>query len=343
MSIKKLAQALGLSTSTVSRALNGYTDVNELTRARVQEMADAMGYRPDAGARRLVRGNTDAIGIVYSAAVENLGNPQFLDMADGLGERLEREHQDLLLAVAKNETELEIYERLFRGGRVDAVIVPNTRVQDPRVDFLLERQYPFVGYGRTADCAHYSWLDFDNDMGSRLAVEHLLALGHTRIAYVHAPLELNFAFQRHRGYVAALQAAGVDVLPGYCIGGVNDRRSGLQAVRHVLALSPRPTAVLVDNNLGGVGLIRGLMDAGLQVGRDISVVVHGDIPQDTLLTGLSVTTVTQPTPQTTGFALAEMVMQVLRHPEDGPYQRLREPALQVGTSTGPVASGAASG
>jgi len=73
----------------------------------------------------------------------------FLDMADGLGERLEREHQDLLLAVAEDETELEIHERLFRGGRVDAVIVPNTRVQDPRVDFLLENNYPFVGYGRT--------------------------------------------------------------------------------------------------------------------------------------------------------------------------------------------------
>ncbi len=337
MSIKQLAQALGLSTSTVSRALNGYTDVNALTRTRVQEMADAMGYRPDAGARRLVRGNTDAIGIVYSAAVENLGNPQFLDMADGLGERLEREHQDLLLAVAKNETELEIYERLFRGGRVDAVIVPNTRVQDPRVDFLLENNYPFVGYGRTADCAHYSWLDFDNDLGSQLAVEHLLALGHRRIAYVHAPLELNFAFQRHRGYISTLKAAGVECPPGYCIGGVNDRRSGLNAVAQVLALSPRPTAVLVDNNLGGVGLIRGLMDANLRVGQDISVVVHGDIPQDTLLTGLNVTTVTQPTPQTTGFALAEMVMKVLRDSEGGPYQLLRQPALQVGTSTGPVA------
>jgi LacI family transcriptional regulator len=334
VSIKQLAQALGLSTSTVSRALNGYTDVNALTRTRVKEMADAMGYRPDAGARRLVRGNTDAIGIVYSAAVENLGNPQFLDMADGLGERLEREHQDLLLAVAKNETELEIYERLFKGGRVDAVIVPNTRVHDPRVDFLLENIYPFVGYGRTAECAHYSWLDFDNDLGSKLAAEHLLALGHTRIAYVHAPLELNFAFQRHRGYVSTLQAAGVECPPGYCIGGVNDRRSGLNAVAQVLALSPRPTAVLVDNNLGGVGLIRGLMDAGLRVGQDISVVVHGDIPQDTLLTGLNVTTVTQPTPQTTGIALAEMVMQVLRDPESGPYQLLRQPALQVGSSSG---------
>ena len=104
-----------------------------------------------------------------------------------------------------------------------------------------------------------------------------------------------------------------------------------------LALSPRPTAVLVDNNLGGVGLIRGLLDAGLTVGRDMSVVVHGDIPQDTLLTGLDVTTVTQPTPQTTGMALAEMVMKVLRSPDEGPYQMLRLPALQLGSSTGPLA------
>jgi LacI family transcriptional regulator len=220
---------------------------------------------------------------------------------------------------------------------VDAVIVPNTRVQDPRIDYLRDKGYPFVGYGRTAECADYSWLDFDNDMGSRLAVEHLLALGHTRIAYVHAPLALNFAFQRHRGFMAALGAAGVACPADYCIGGVNDRRSGLQAVAKVLALSPRPTAVLVDNNLGGVGLIRGLIDAGMRVGQDISVVVHGDIPQDTLLTGLDVTTVTQPTPQTTGMALAEMVVQVLRAPREGPYQVLRQPALQLGSSTGPVA------
>jgi LacI family transcriptional regulator len=337
MNIKALAKELGLSTSTVSRALNGYQDVNPATRERVEQAAKAHGYRANAGARRLVRGRSEAVGIVYSAAVENLGNPQFLDMADGLAERLEREHQDLLLAVAKNETELEIYERLFRSGRVDAVIVPNTRVQDARIDFLLQHNYPFVAYGRTAECAHFSWVDFDNDLGSRLAVQHLIALGHTRIAYVHAPLALNFAFQRHRGYVSALNAAGLEPLPHYCIGGVNDRRSGLQAAARLLALTPRPTAVLVDNNLGGVGLIRGVMDAGLRVGKDISVVVHGDIPQDTLLTGLNVTTVTQPTPQTTGFALAEVVMQVLHKPQEGPFQLLRQPELQVGTSTGPAA------
>ena len=151
MSIKQLASALGLSTSTVSRALNGYTDVNDQTRLRVQEMAASLGYRPDAGARRLVRGNTDAIGIIYSAAVENLGNPQFLDMAGGLGERLQaRPLGSAAGRRQKRATELRFTSACSMVGRVDAVIVPNTRVDDPRVDYLLDKGYPFVGYGRTA-------------------------------------------------------------------------------------------------------------------------------------------------------------------------------------------------
>ena len=103
MNIKALAKELGLSTSTVSRALNGYQDVNEATRKRVEEGAKALGYRANAGARRLVRGSTEAVGIVYSAAVENLGNPQFLDMAGGLSERLHTAHFDLMLAQVLNQ------------------------------------------------------------------------------------------------------------------------------------------------------------------------------------------------------------------------------------------------
>jgi len=336
VSIKQLAKALSLSTSTVSRALNGYTDVNAQTRLRVQEMAQAMGYRPDAGARRLVRGKTDAIGIVYSAAVENLGNPQFLDMAGGLTERLEQDQLDLLLAVTKGDGELQIYERLFLGGRIDAVIVPNTRVQDRRIEFLLDKGYPFVAYGRTADCDAFSWFDFDNEQGSRLAVQHLVSLGHTRFAYVHAPLDLNFAFQRHRGFMGALQLAGLDCPPEYQVGGVTDRRGGLDSVARFLRLSPRPTAVVVDNNLGGVGVIRGLLNAGVVVGQDISVVVHGDIPNDSLLPGMQLTTVSQPTAHASGVTMAEMVLQVLRQADAAPVQILRQPELVLGSTTGPA-------
>ncbi|RFO96210.1 LacI family transcriptional regulator [Rhodoferax lacus] len=337
MNIKALAKELGLSTSTVSRALNGYQDVNEQTRLRVEAAAKALGYRANAGARRLVRGSTEAIGIVYSAAVENLGNPQFLDMAGGLSERLHSEHFDLMLAVASDEMDLDIYDRLFRGGRVDAVVLPNTRVEDARVNYLLEKGYPFLAYGRTGNCSGYSWFDFDNDAGSRLAVRHLAALGHRRIAYVHSPLLLNFAWQRHRGFLAGLQEAGLSFDPACLAGPAVDRRSGREAVQALMALNQPPTAIVVDNNLGGIGVMRGLMDRGLRLGKDISVVVHGVIPADSLLAGLDATMVTQPTAHSTGVTMADMVLQVLREPAAGPFQMLRQPELVVGQTTGPAA------
>jgi LacI family transcriptional regulator len=338
MNIKALAKELGLSTSTVSRALNGYQDVNEQTRVRVQEVAKQLGYRADAGARRLVRGSTEAIGIVYSAAVENLGNPQFLDMAAGLSARLHKDYFDLLLSVAdeNEDDELDVYDRLFRGGRVDAVVVPNTRVSDERIAFLQDKGYPFLAYGRTQDCDGYSWFDFDNDQGSKLAVSHLVALGHRDIAYVHSPLDLNFAFQRHRGFVHAMAAHGLALAPQHLVGPAVDRRSGLDAVKRLLALPHRPSAIVVDNNLGGIGVLRGLVDAGVALGTEMSVVVHGVIPSDTLLFGVDVTTVTQPTARDTGLTMAEMVLQVLRAPQAGPYQILRQPELVLGSTTGPV-------
>lgn len=334
MNIKSLAKELGLSTSTVSRALNGYRDVNEATRQRIEEAAKALGYRANAGARRLVRGSTEAIGIVYSAGVENLGNPQFLDMAGGLSERLHADRFDLMLAVASDELDLDIYDRLFRGGRVDAVVLPNTRVHDTRVDYLMKMGYPFLAYGRTGDCSAYSWFDFDNEEGSKLAVRHLLALGHQRVAYVHSPLELNFAQQRHHGFMEALQESGLRFNPAWLAGPAVDRRSGRAAIQALMALPQAPTAVVVDNNLGGIGVLRGILEMGLSLGKDVSVVVHGVIPNDSLLAGLDATMVTQPTAYNTGVCMAEMVLQVLREPGAGPLQVLRQPELVVGQTTG---------
>jgi LacI family transcriptional regulator len=334
MNIKALAKELGLSTSTVSRALNGYQDVNEATRKRVEEAAKTLGYKANAGARRLVRGSTEAVGIVYSAAVENLGNPQFLDMAGGLSERLHAQHFDLMLAVASDEQDLDIYDRLFRGGRVDAMLVPNTRVNDARVNYLLQQGYPFLAYGRTADCSGYSWFDFDNEAGSKLAVQHLVSLGHNAIAYVHSPLALNFAVQRHCGFLVGLQEAGLTFDPAWLAGPAVNRRSGHDVVHALLALPNPPTAIVVDNNLGGIGVLRGLLDMGVALGKEVSVVVQGVIPADSLLAGLDVTMVTQPTAQSTGEAMADMVLRVLREPEAGPFQLLRQPELVLGQTTG---------
>lgn len=335
INIKELAKSLGLSTSTVSRALNGYTDVNELTRQRVQEAAKTLGYAPDARAQRLVRGRADAVGMVYSAAIGYMGNPQFLATADGIAQHLHQHGQDLLLAVAREDEELPVYQRLLHGGRVDSVIVANTSRKDARIDWLRASGYPFVAYGRTDDCADYSWLDLDNEKAGRLAVEHLLALGHKRFAYIHVDMGFSFAHQRHAGFASALREAGL-VCPTQCyVQYANDEHSGAQAAQRLLQMPERPTAVVVDTNLGAAGVVHALRVAGVQPGKEISVVVHGVLP--TMAVGDSVvTTVAQPCGRETGALLAELCLGLWRSRSGVPHQILEEPILQKGNTSGPV-------
>jgi LacI family transcriptional regulator len=168
-----------------------------------------------------------------------------------------------------------------------------------------------------------------------MAVQRLVALGHQRIAYVHAPLAFNFAWQRRAGYLDAMHAAGIDPLPEWSAGGGLGRRAGYAAAQQLLRVKPRPTAILVDNNTGGIGLLRALLDADVAIGREVSVVVNEGIPEDTLFSDLLVAAVQQPTPYGSGQALAEMVMGLLQHRPLAELQILRQPVFVEGDSMGP--------
>jgi LacI family transcriptional regulator len=338
INLKQLSARLGLSPTTVSRALNGYTDVSEPTRRRVSQLAHELGYHPNLAARRLALGRTDSIGIVYSPADEFLGNPSFREMLEGLAHTLEQFGCDLLLAAAPRQNELGVYDRMVRGRRVDGLIVAHTLRSDPRIDYLSSAGFPFVAYGRTADPEGYPWFDFDNEVGSALAVQKLTALGHRRIAYMHVPLTYNFAYQRHAGYLAAMAEAGLAVEPGMVVGGSLDRRGGYAAGQQLLALSPRPTAVIVDNNVGSVGLIRALLDSRVAIGKDISVVANEGIPGDTLFSDLRMASILQPTPYQSGQTMGEMIRTLIEgRPLDQPHV-LRQPEFADGNSIAPPAT-----
>jgi LacI family transcriptional regulator len=336
--IKSLAASLGVSASTVSRALNGYTDINEGTRARIVARAKELNYQPNVGARRLVKGRADAVGIVYPIDTDFLGNCGFLEMLSGFSRHMEEAGMDLLLAAAHQTNELLTYERLVQGRRVDGLLVANTYVQDARIDYLKSSGFPFVGYGRSGARTDFSWLDFDNEAGERMAVQQLVALGHQRIAYVHAPLTVNFAHQRYAGFLAAMTDAGLPVNPECVVLGSWDRRVGYAAVQKLLALRDRPTAIVVDTNVGGIGVIRGLLDAGMQLGRDISVIVDGGMPADTVLHGApEVAAIIQPTPERSGQLMARMLLAAIESKGQAePEHVLVQPQFVAGTSIGPV-------
>lgn len=341
VNLKMLSESLGLSQTTVSRALNGYSDVSEATRQRVVEAANRLGYQPNPQARQLATGRSDAVGIVYPFSASDIGDIRFGEVVAGLTEKLAEHNLDLLIHSSRPEFELETYRRLIDGRRVDALIVARTQVDDPRIRFLQERNFPFVAYGRTQSRIPYAWFDFDNEAGGRMAAERLLALGHRRIALIHAPLGLNFAMQRYAGYVAGLRAAGIEPDPELIIEVPINRIGGYEAALGLLARSNPPTALLVDNNVSGVGALRALGDQGWKLGQDISLIVYDGIPVEIPLP-YKVTAVAQPTGESTGHHLADLVVDALAGKALAELHLLGEPRLEIGDSDGPPPAAALS-
>lgn len=336
MNLKQLSDRLGLSQTTVSRALNGYADVSETTRQRVMAMAEKSGYKPNAMARRLAMGKADAIGLVYPLDATYLGDPRFLEVLEGITARFNEEHIDVLIASAGHDDELESYQRLIRAQRVDGLIVARTHLDDARVRYLRQASFPFVSYGRTRDPSGFAWFDFDNEAGTRLAVERLVALGHRRIAYLHADLDLNFAAQRHHGFVTAMAAAGIAVDGALVRQTGFLRRQAYAEMNRLLALPVPPSAVIVDNNQAGVGVIRAALEAGIELGRECSLIIYDGLPEDTLLAQQDITAIEQPTPDDAGRKLAELMLAVLRGTPPETLQVLWQPHLRVGASDGRV-------
>jgi len=250
----------------------------------------------------------------------------------GMSEALEARSMNLIIAPVSSANEMPSYEQMVRGKRVDGLVVSRTLVHDPRIAYLADARFPFVAHGRTQLDVPYAWFDYDNEAGIRVAVERLLALGHQRIAMVSAPLQMNFAAQRRASFLATLAAAGLSSDPRYLAGDCIDRRSGYSAMQQLLACSPRPTAVIVDNHLAGVGAVRALLDAGVRIGEDISLIVWGSMA-DTLA-DIDVTTIDQPNARAAGAKMADMLRALVEGAEPESLQELWQPALLPGSTAG---------
>ncbi|MES2316948.1 MAG: substrate-binding domain-containing protein [Pseudomonadota bacterium] len=333
MNLKSLARTLGISKTTVSRALNGYPEVNVLTRERVLAAAKAAGYEANPMARSLAVGRTNVFGIIYPLLPSDLGDPMFLGVVGGMSAVLEKSRMNLIIAPVSPQNELPSYEQMVRARRVDGLVVSRTRVHDERIAYLVKKGFPFVAHGRTDLKQPYAWFDYDNEAGIRLACERLLGLGHQRIAMISAPLEFNFARQRRDSFLASMGKAGLAVDPLHMVDNTLDRRSGYLAMQQLLATSPRPTAVIVDNHLCGVGAVRALLDAGIDIGGEMSVIVWGSV-EDSLV-GSNVTTIDQPDSDKAGATMIEMLMAVVGGEDPATLQVLWQPTLLPGATVGP--------
>lgn len=281
MSIVHLAQDLGLSVSTVSRALNGYTDVAESTRLRVMERAQALGYKPHPGARRLKSGKSGAVGVVLPSAPEG---GQFIDsmyssLLGGTSSILEPAGYSLMATTSATSTpaqERAVYENFIRSGWFDAFVVVRTRLEDPRVGVMFEHQKPFVTYGRCADSSAHAWVDTDNEMAFFMAAQRQIAFGHRKIALLNGPAEYTFAQLRQQGYLNALKQANLKVDERWILQGHLSETGGFSMAQHLLTLKDRPTALLCATDAMAIGAMAACRAIGLRVGADISIMGYGN-------------------------------------------------------------------
>jgi LacI family transcriptional regulator len=339
MNLKQLAGLLGLSATTVSRALNGYPEVGVETRARVIAAARAHGYAPNQMAKRLATGRTLAIGHVIPLAEQQLINPVFADFIAGVGETYSAAGYDMLLSVVPEADEAEAYRQMAAQRKVDAVMVHAPRVIDPRIDLLVRLGLPFLVHGRDSrPQSEYCWLDMNNRRAFLRATEYLLDLGHRRIALLNGPETLNFAHRRRRGYEAALHQRGIAPDAGLVRSADMSEPGGHQAAFALLTGRDPPTAFLTSCMLAAFGVLRAVHDLGLELGRDVSILTHDD---DLSFLQPSPATVplfsaTRSSVRAAGRRAAELLIARINGPDGPPVRELWEAELTLGRSTGPA-------
>lgn len=282
-SIKDVALAAGVSVGTVSNVLNRPQRVTASTRARVVDAIEALGFVRNESARQLRTGAGRAIGLV----VLDAGNPYFSDVARGVEDVVHATGGVVLLGNSAGDPAREQrYLELFEEQRVRGVLIAPSSDQHPALEGLTRLGIPVVFLDRYPDDAPYSSVSVDDVAGGRIAVEHLLARGHRRLAFVGGPSTLRQIHDRRAGADAALGAAtrpGTATAEHPSLLVVSTRGlstdDGRRAAESLAALpdAERPTGVFAANDLTALGLLQGLTRHGLRVPQDVALVGYDDI------------------------------------------------------------------
>ena len=336
MRLKDLAEHLGLSQTTVSRALNGYPEVNEKTRLRVAETATRLGYRPNANALRLATGRAGAIGMVLRGSSEF--GPHTSEFLSGVGGRLAEEEIDIIVSTVQTyQEEIAAYRRLAASQKVDAIILHSPTLHDERAKLLMELNIPFVLHGRTEIGAPHAWLDIDNAGAIERATSHLLDLGHRRIALLNGLKDRSFAVHRESGYRKALAARGVAFDPSLLSNSVFSDEIAFRTAHDLLERTQRPTAFLAGSMMTALGVFRAIRQAGLALGQDVSMIAHDDVfpylNADNMYPSMSTT---RSSISLAGVRIAELILQILGGKPVADIHEVWPVELVLRESTGPA-------
>ena len=334
VSLKFLAQELGLTEGTVSRALNGYSDISEATRERVRALAEKHNYKANQTARRLATGVAEAVAFLMPANTNTLSEPFVSQLLEGLGQSLTKRNWDLLVVQASStEEEAEIIAKLSTSGRVSGVVISRPYKQDSRIELLQKYKMPFIVHGRSVNHADYAWYDVDSETAFIEAVDHLVMLGHRSIGFIGAPTYYHFAQMRLDGYRQGITSNGLKIDEGLIeIAELSDD-AGDRAAKTMLRADKPPSAIICATDTQAIGALAAIRSQGLIPGKDVSVIGYDGIDFGKH-TNPPLTTMAQPLMHS-GRQIGDMLLAIIDGGKPTEFQELRSAKLVRRMSDGP--------
>ncbi|WP_328990540.1 LacI family transcriptional regulator [Kribbella sp. NBC_01245] len=275
VTIKEIARRAGVSKGAVSYALNGQPGVSDATRARVLKVAEELEWVPNRAARMLSAARSETFGLVLARTAKTLSEePFYMGFIGGVESVLSTKGYALTIQVVPDlETEMAAYRKWSAERRVDAVIVVDLRVKDPRIPLLKKLELPALVVGDPSLAGGLTAVWTDSRTAMTEAVEHVAELGHRRVARVAGPPEHGHVWMRDQAFNAAAERLG---LTGSILHTDFSGDEGASATRELMTADDRPTAVIYDNDLMAVAGLGTIQELGLTVPGDVMIIAWDD-------------------------------------------------------------------
>lgn len=330
LTLRDLAKHADVSPATVSLVLRKSPLVAEATRERVLQSMRTLGYVYNRGAASLRTQRTHTVGI----AINELANPYFAELTAAIERALNRVGYSVFLSnSAEDPVHQDHFIERMREYNADGVIIcPAERTTAAALAQLSQMQMPCVLISRYVHGAEADFAGNDHRRGAFLTTEHLISLGHTRVAMVGGSVLNSTGVERHEGYRAALQAHGVPFDPDLLVPCAPTREGGVQAIHQLLSLKNPPTAAACYNDVIAFGAMLGLRQLGREPGQDFAVTGCDDIAEAALwspaLTSVVIDTGAM------GDSAVQLLLARIADPESPPRSVVLEPKLVVRASSG---------
>ena len=334
INIKDFANKIGLSVTSVSRALNGHSNISKKTKNKIIKAAEKYNYFPNLNARRLASQKPDTIAFITTIS-PYAQDYVLLEFLAGLTQGVKGKSTELIFKFFSNERdEFNYYQKLIDADLVDKFVFYKTKRNDKRIEFLQKNKINFVSWGRSSSNTDYAWIDMDNEKSINILMERLLSFGHKKIALLNVHRSFNYGYQRKKAYEDFHLKNNIKLNQNYYQDSLKDTTlTGIELTKKLLNLKNPPTAIICSIDKFFIGCLQECQQRELNVPKDISVVGYND--HDNYLSSQNLTFISHPLTEM-GKVSVEILEKIEKGVQPSKLSKLIEPILNKGKSDGNI-------